>query len=81
MSSCRSRDLFIVARSDAALYTYLVRCFGGRPDVEVISDRRYGERRWRHDPTATERRGAARRLCSVAAELVEFGFAIVTVLQ
>lgn len=81
MTAGHARDLFIVARSDAALHAYLSRCFGGRLDVEVISDRRFGERRRRHEPPAIERRRAPRRRCSVAAELVEFGVAIVTVRQ
>jgi hypothetical protein len=81
MNSRRSRDLFIVARPDGALHAYLSRYFGGRPDVDVISDRRFGERRRRNKPTATERRRAARRRYSVAEELAALGVAIVTGLQ
>lgn len=75
------KDLFIVARPDAALHAYLSRHLGGRPDVDVICDRRYDERRRRSDPTAAERRRAARRRYSVAADLAALGVAIVTVLQ
>jgi hypothetical protein len=48
-------------------------------DVDVLSDRRYGERRRLSELTATERHGAARRRYSVAAELAALGVAIVTV--
>jgi hypothetical protein len=75
----RDRDLFIVARSDAALHAYLSRYFAGRPDVDVISDRRYGERRRRHEPTAIERRRATRRRYAVAAHLAALGVAVVSV--
>jgi hypothetical protein len=75
------KDLFIVARPDTALHAYLVRNLGGRPDVDVICDRRYGERRRRSEPTVAERRQAARRRYSVAGDLAALGVAIVTVVQ
>jgi hypothetical protein len=77
MNAPRARDLLIVARSDAALHAYLSRYFAGRPDVGVISDRHYGERRRWYEPTVTDRRQAERRQRSVAAELVEFGVATI----
>jgi hypothetical protein len=73
------KDLFIVARPDAELHAYPSQHLGGCPDVDVLSDRRYGERRRLSELTATERHGAARRRYSVAAELAALGVAIVTV--
>jgi hypothetical protein len=81
MNSRDSRDLFIVARSDAALHGFLSQHFAGRPDVDVISDRRYDERRRRSECMVTERRRAERRRYSVSADLAAFGVAIVTVSQ
>jgi|KBSSwiStaDraftv2_1062776.scaffolds.fasta_scaffold374829_3 hypothetical protein len=74
-----SRDLFIVSRPDGALHGYLSRHFAGRPDVEVISDRRYEERRRGSGSMVTERRRAARRRHSTSADLSTLGVAIVTV--
>ena len=81
MNSRHSRDLFIVARPDGALHGYLSRHFAGRPDVDVISDRRYDERRRRSESMVTERRRAARRRYSASADLAALGVAIVTVRQ
>jgi hypothetical protein len=47
--------LFIVSRQQLDLYRYLSREFSSEQDVQVILDRRYGERRLQG-----ERRGAAR---------------------
>jgi hypothetical protein len=79
MHSSQSRDLFIVARPDGALHGYLSRHFAGRPDVDVICDRRYDERRRRSESMVTERRRAARRRYSPSADLAALGVAIVTV--
>ena len=81
MNSCRSRDLFIVARPDGALHGYLCRHFAGRLDIDVISDRRFGERRRQSEPMVVERRRATRREHSAAADLAALGVAIVTVLE
>jgi hypothetical protein len=79
MNSRHSRDLFIVARPDGALHGYLSRHFAGRPDVDVISDRRYGERRRATKSMVIERRRAARRRNSTSADLAALGVAIVTI--
>jgi hypothetical protein len=79
MNSRHSRDLFIVSRPDGALHAYLSRHFAGRPDVDVISDRRYDERRRRGESMVIERRLAARRWYSTSADLAGLGVAIVTV--
>jgi hypothetical protein len=81
MNSRHSRDLFIVSRPDGALHAYLSRHFAGRPDVDVISDRRYDERRRRGGSMVIERRLAARRRYSTSADLAGLGVAIVTVRQ
>jgi hypothetical protein len=71
------RELFIVARHDRDLYDYLKRRFDGRPDVEVIYDRRVGERRRRTESPATERRGSDRRSRTTLDEDLErLGFAV-----
>ena len=57
--------LFIVSREQLDLYRYLSREFSTEVDVQVILDRRYGERRShgerrsapRGDRRATDRRG------------------------
>ena len=79
MNSHHSRDLFIVSRPDGALHAYLARHFAGRPDVDVISDRRYDERRRGSVSMVTERRRSARRRYSTSADLAALGVAIVTV--
>jgi hypothetical protein len=81
MNSRHSRDLFIVSRPDGALHVYLTRHFAGRPDIDVISDRRYDERRRRGGSMLTERRRAARRRYSTSGDLAALGVAIVTVRQ
>jgi hypothetical protein len=79
MHSRHCRDLFIVSRPDGALHAYLCRHFAGRPDVDVISDRRYDERRRQGGSMVTERRRAGRRRYSPSADLAALGVAIVTV--
>jgi hypothetical protein len=73
------KDLFIVARPDEELYAYLTGYFAGRGDVQVIPDRRRGERRRRSEPIPAERRTSARRKRSVSEDLASLGFAIVTI--
>jgi len=40
-----SRHLFIVSRQQPGVYAYLAREFSREPEVQVILDRRQGERR------------------------------------
>ena len=47
--------LFIVSRQQLDLYRYLSREFSSESDVEVILDRRYGERRIRGERRLTPR--------------------------
>jgi hypothetical protein len=56
------RDLFIVRRDRADLYRYLTQTFADADNVEVIWDRRFGERRARPtEGSITERRRDDRR--------------------
>jgi hypothetical protein len=55
------RELFIVSRDRPDLYRYLTQTFGGAENVEVIWDRRVGERRHRSESATPDRRRAERR--------------------
>jgi len=56
-----ARYLFVVSRHDTRLYEYLVDRFRDDGNVEVILDRRRGERRSRFEHPDPERRRADRR--------------------
>ncbi len=73
------RDLLIVARNEPELYEYLKQRFVGRPDVEVILDRRVGERRREQVATSSERRrgGDRRERPQVDEDIKTLGFAVV----
>jgi hypothetical protein len=53
--------LFIVARGGDHLYEDLRQQFAGNPEVEVLVDRRYAERRRSQTPHDPERRRSDRR--------------------
>jgi hypothetical protein len=74
------RFLFIVARSNEKLASYLQQHFKGDATVQVVIDRRHGERRHGSSaPVATERRRAERRARPhVDRELQLTSYAIVT---
>jgi hypothetical protein len=55
------RELFIVARDRADLYRYLSQTFAAAENVEVIWDRREGERRRISNGVVPERRRQDRR--------------------
>ena len=55
------RYLLIVARNQPDLWRYLKADFAGDEKVEVILDRRRGERRQRVQPHESERRQGERR--------------------
>jgi len=75
-----SRQRFIVATVDQALYEYLSRKFAGRPDVEVILDRRRGERRRERLARTPERRRQDRRSRSrIDDDLRILGFGVIRV--
>jgi hypothetical protein len=55
-------SLIIVGRPYAHLEKELRRIFKEQNDVEVVVDRRFGQRRKRRQPVALEKRKAERRL-------------------
>ena len=57
----RIRCLFIVARNQTDLWHYLRRDFAGDEEVQVLLDRRRGDRRQRHQVQEPERRRTDRR--------------------
>ena len=71
------RHLWIVARPETDLFVYLSQRFAGRPHVELILDRRHGERRQRAASPTIERRQADRRQHPVEADLARLGVTIV----
>jgi hypothetical protein len=56
-----ARHLFLVSRRDARLYEYLLERFRDDANVEVILDRRQGERRKSASYAGPERRRTDRR--------------------
>jgi len=73
-----ARLLFIVAAGRDDLADLLRRQFADVPDsVEVVADRRMGDRR-RHDlPVSSDRRLGSRRRLDVEADLSSIGWALV----
>jgi hypothetical protein len=73
------RFLLIVSRGSAKLASYLQSHFSGDATVQVVVDRRYGERRRESASVVTERRRVDRRTRPhVDKELRLTSFAIVT---
>jgi hypothetical protein len=71
--------LIVVGRDQAELYQYFRWGFGQTPGVEVVLDRRLGERRGRrngHGPADERRRADRRRAAAPRAELLARGFLI-----
>lgn len=74
------RELFIVARDRPDLYRYLSQTFADAENVQVIWDRRTGERRTRSRARIPERRVAERRRrAAVEHELRVVGYAFITI--
>ncbi|MEK7363729.1 MAG: hypothetical protein AAB016_07120 [candidate division NC10 bacterium] len=70
--------LFVVAQDKADLCDYLRGWFSEIPTVEVVMDRRQGERRQRAEINEPERRrGERRSQKEIDAEIRQTGFAIV----
>lgn len=70
------RELFIVARDRADLYRYLSQTFADAENVEVIWDRRGGERRRIANGAVPERRRQDRRQrLSVDEDIRAVGYA------
>jgi hypothetical protein len=85
------REIFIVARDRPDLYRYLSQTFADAENVQVIWDRRSGERRATSNPQATSnphivsgrpferRHGDLRRRASVDHELRSVGYAFISI--
>lgn len=74
------RTLFIVSRQHPDLYAYLRERFATDTAVEVILDRRLGQRRQRQALTEVDRRKADRRVRpEVEVELQTRSHAIITI--
>jgi hypothetical protein len=77
--------MFIIAPGQRALYDSLRRTFANDPTVEVVMDRRTGQRRERASGASAERRAADRRAAdrrrnaTVQKKLSARGFAVVGV--
>lgn len=71
-------ELFVVARDRPDLYRYFVETFADAPTVQVLSDRRFGERRRTFIPVAIERRRDERRRRAIEAELRTKGHAFIS---
>ena len=73
-----ARYLFIVGQDQPDLRDYFARWFSEVPEVEVVSDRRGGERRQGGQSREPERRrGDRRRNLNLSEEIRQTGFAIV----
>jgi hypothetical protein len=71
--------VIVVGRDRGELFEYFRWGFGRTPGVEVVLDRRLGERRGRrngHGPTDDRRKGDRRRAAGTRAELLARGFMI-----
>jgi len=71
------RQLFIVARDREKLYEYVKRAFADNPTVQVVLDRRTGDRRRGSMPRLPDRRRGDRRSRDVTGQLRALGWAIV----
>jgi hypothetical protein len=76
-----AREIFIVAQDRPDLYRYLSQTFGDAENVQVIWDRRNGDRRRLTAARKTgERRGGDRRgRASVEHDLRTVGYAFITI--
>ncbi|HEV8642212.1 MAG TPA: hypothetical protein VGV13_14020 [Methylomirabilota bacterium] len=73
------RRLFLVAQHHEALYDWALQELSDNEHLQVIRDRRFGERRQGQGATDSERRRGDRRLLrpNVDAELAARGHAVV----
>ncbi len=67
----------MVSRSEPGRYRWLSEAFAGEPAVEVVEDRRRGERRRGGGPVPSERRRRDRRARDVSRELDRLGYALI----
>lgn len=71
------RLLFVVARAEPARYEYLRDAFAAEEAVEIVFDRRLGQRRQGQAAHQPERRRRDRRARYVNRELDRLGYALV----
>ena len=71
-----ARLLLIVLCTEPARYMYLKHVFGNEA-VDVMFDRRVGQRRQRQEPARSDRRGPDRRQHDIAKDLQAYGWAVV----
>lgn len=71
------RQLFVVARDRAKLYEHVKRAFADNPTVQVVLDRRVGDRRRSGMARVPDRRRGDRRQRDVSGQLRALGWAIV----
>lgn len=70
--------LFIVSRDQRDLHAYLIKEFRRDEHIQIIVDRRVGDRRCRVEPPAKDqRRGARRRTLAMDRQIRSVGFALV----
>ncbi|HEV8585127.1 MAG TPA: hypothetical protein VGT02_09170 [Methylomirabilota bacterium] len=76
-----TREIFIVARDRPDLYRYLSQTFSDAENVQVIWDRRSGERRTVGEgpQSAERRRGDRRTRTNVDHELRTVGYAFISI--
>lgn len=67
----------MVSRNEPGRYRWLSEAFAGEPAVEVVEDRRRGERRQGGGPAPSERRRRDRRARDVSRELDRLGYALI----
>lgn len=73
----RGRLLFVVADSETRLYESLRKSFADEDSVEIVLDRRRGDRRRDSLPVTEERRRGPRRTHDIANDLRRIGWAVV----
>lgn len=71
------RLLFIVARTETKLHWYAQSSFADAQSIQVVLDRRQGERRRAGAPPSVERRHSDRRQFDVNDRLQRVGWAVV----
>jgi hypothetical protein len=74
-----SREIFVVARDRPDLYRYLSQTFADAENVQVILDRRNGDRRGTGGGDASPREDDRRGRPNVEQDLRSVGYAFITI--
>jgi hypothetical protein len=72
-----ARLVFVVSRTQPERYAFLTRAFDGEEAVEIVLDRRHGERRRQPVACAHERRRRDRRARVQTGELDRLGWTLI----